>query len=296
MVGVAVELDDELVGWPEGVDLVAALDDGIRLRAGDSMSVEEGEEAVLELGAGGLMSGRAEVGERFGELRCPRVTPSPRACERAVDRRDVEFPESIGLRQALGELVGRQDRGQVDQRAGQGRDRDPVEFRDVVVGQHAPPIDLNPQLARALPDCRDVDPRRVRGPNAVQHGGMPMTQHRTGADGQHRREPKPLPSELSMPDGVDARVELHEPPVGKPNLDHRGCDAGCQDLPPGDHTVLAVGKLRNRTITMRSVSLHLLYRCRFTVLGHAAHSGGRGRTVGAWFVAILWGSGVGFGS
>lgn len=51
MVGVPVELDDEPAVRPEDVDL-AALDDYVRLRAGEPGGVAQVEEPPLELGAG----------------------------------------------------------------------------------------------------------------------------------------------------------------------------------------------------------------------------------------------------
>jgi hypothetical protein len=49
--GVAVELDDQPLLSPGGVDL-HSLDDGVRLRARQVVCVEEGEEAGLELASG----------------------------------------------------------------------------------------------------------------------------------------------------------------------------------------------------------------------------------------------------
>jgi len=48
VVGPAVELDDELVLWPESVDLVAG-DVLVDQRAWEPVPVDEGEERVLEM-------------------------------------------------------------------------------------------------------------------------------------------------------------------------------------------------------------------------------------------------------
>jgi hypothetical protein len=52
VVGVAVELDDEPLVAPHGVDLVAG-DALVDLGAGEAVAVDEAEELVFEDGAGG---------------------------------------------------------------------------------------------------------------------------------------------------------------------------------------------------------------------------------------------------
>jgi len=110
----AVGLGDEHRRGPEEVDLVA-VDGRVDERPRQAVSAEQGEEALLELGAG-------EVGLRRGERRHRRAQ-APRGAAGELgqalrDRHGVEEPQHLRPMAHPLEAVGGEDGGEVDEGAG----------------------------------------------------------------------------------------------------------------------------------------------------------------------------------
>ena len=70
-----------------------------------------------------------------------------------------------------------------------------------------------------------------------------------------------------MPDRVDAAVEGDQVAGSRSAIDHRGGEAGCQQLSPSHHAVLPSGEASNHAVFVRNVNLTSLTDVRFTLLG-----------------------------
>jgi hypothetical protein len=118
----AVELDDEPLGGPDGVDGVGA-DRLVGQRPGERVGVEEGEELDLEVAPGECLAEVAAVDDR---LQCSCPPASGVACEEGIEGERAREAAVLRLVDGAFELVRSQDRGEVEQGAGGGGDRDAV--------------------------------------------------------------------------------------------------------------------------------------------------------------------------
>ena len=110
----AVEFDDELVLSVDGVDFVAG-DVLVELGEREAVALEEADEAVFEVGAGGALLGRESCGAAAWI-----------AGEEGGQIGGGDEPEDLGLVEGPGELGGVEDVGEVDEGAKGSGHGDPV--------------------------------------------------------------------------------------------------------------------------------------------------------------------------
>jgi hypothetical protein len=121
MKGLAVELDDQALPGPEGVDLVAEnVDVGLAGRK-LSLTAKEGK-TLLEVGS------RSDGIARFLDQLSDRTLGPPPSSSRAYvfQRSHFEQPKAVCLFEAAPEPPEIDDFGEVEECAGQARDRNPI--------------------------------------------------------------------------------------------------------------------------------------------------------------------------
>ncbi|HEX3174546.1 MAG TPA: hypothetical protein VHQ43_10085 [Solirubrobacterales bacterium] len=74
-----------------------------------------------------------------------------------------------------------------------------------------------------------------------------MAEQRPLVAGEHRGEPPSPLSDPGMPDRKRFTVKPVQPPVSQPTLDRRIPHSELEQLPPADHSMLALRQLRHRT-------------------------------------------------
>ena len=138
------------------------------------------------------------------------------------------------------ELCGRQGRGEVEQGARDGGDRDVVERRGVQVVELRS-VDGD---ARALPaggdGDRDLGRRRRSADEPQQVGVGAVAQERALAAGEHGGHVVAADRWRGVAESVDAAVDAAQPPVMQPALDAVAVDAGFVELLDRDPAVLAI--------------------------------------------------------
>jgi hypothetical protein len=151
----AVGLDDEAVRRPVEVWVepwvVWGGEREVGLRLGEARLAYERQESGLELAAGqlGLLGRRARQG------RSPSVPVRP--AQALGDRRVVVELQALGLRQRALEAVGLHGRREVEERSGDGGDRDAVVGGGVLGGEGAGGVQPNATHAVATARRGDVD-------------------------------------------------------------------------------------------------------------------------------------------
>ena len=218
------------------------------------MAPEEGEERPLEVALGDPGADGALVEDR----------PEGSDASAAVGRRDqlaenapVGAGLDLGLLERVTQRVGTQDRGEVQERALDGRDRDAVDDRDLVRRQrHA----MEPHTGRSPPARRprDVDQCRRAAPDPAQvrRGGMTERGIRTARE--HEAEQLRLRAQRAMTHRVDPVVHLVQGAGPDPVPQRSPPDAQLGELRTRDQTVLALGDRRHtriRTYVVRIVDL-----------------------------------------
>ena len=148
------------------------------------MAPEEGEERPLEVALGDPGADGALVEDR----------PEGSDASAAVGRRDQLAEDApvgagldLGLLERVTQRVGTQDRGEVQERALDGRDRDAVDDRDLVRRQrHA----MEPHTGRSPPARRprDVDQCRRAAPDPAQVRRGCMTERGIRTAREHEAE------------------------------------------------------------------------------------------------------------
>jgi hypothetical protein len=124
VVGAAVELDDHARFAPNGVDfdpLAAYLQPDVGLWARQARPVHQGQEAPLQVALGGLRTQRPCL-QCCPQLRGPRAALVARYQGNQGSR--VGQPQRLSSFERPVELVELEDRGEVEQRAGDGGDGD----------------------------------------------------------------------------------------------------------------------------------------------------------------------------
>jgi hypothetical protein len=195
-VGGSVELDDS--ARPGEVDLDAGDPrvDGWLRQVGN-----KGEEAVLQ-----RASCAGSVGlERL--LEAVEVRAAVGAGHRFARSEAVEQLVVCGLMDHVRELVGGEDVGQVDERAGHGRDRDAVEGGDVARVEVAGRVETEALLRRAATRCQHVNLADGPPPRLPQRRRAETAQRRTFTGGEHGRHVLALLRQPLVSDGVYASVD-----------------------------------------------------------------------------------------
>ena len=153
MRGSAVGFDDGLLVAPEEVDL-DLFDPRVHFGAGQLRIEDEGEEPLLELGAGDVRLSYLQPFDGF----CDRPRASPFGSgQLLIEGMHVEEAEVLGsVDEALG-LVRRERGGDVDEGAGDGGDRQPIALGHVSLLQ--PSVDSDPRRRPGAREGADVELR-----------------------------------------------------------------------------------------------------------------------------------------
>lgn len=239
---VARPVDPEAVGLhgqpplrPAEVELPAVLI-AVDLRARQLVVEAELEEERLEIAPRrGVV--RAEVGEERRQR--------GRARSRAVRGQDPHHLPVVVELQLLGpldraaQLVRGHDRGEVEERAGDGRERQAVVLGDLPALE-VDAVHAQVALATAAAPRRDrrLDERAAPRPQPPLARGAPMAQHRVVADVEQRGEDMALPPQLRVTQRVDPAPHGDQPPVPQPVVDPARAQPQREQLPPGDDPML----------------------------------------------------------
>jgi hypothetical protein len=145
-------------------------------------------------------------------------------------------------------MVGRDDDGEIEQRARHGGHRHAAFDRALRRRQIARAVD---DPARSLPDPaatrrRHLDERAAPWPDPPQSSRAAMAEDGLVADRQHGREQTALPTQLRMPDGVHATFEPQQPARRQPVVDRIRPEPEPEQLSPRHHTVLARREVLDR--------------------------------------------------
>ncbi len=167
---------------------------------------------------------RTQVGERGAHRGVPAAGAPARPREHRLQRRHVEQPVAVGLVQRLREVIGGQDRREVDQRPLDRRHRQPVDARHLGLRERGA-VETDAIRSDALTGDGDVGVAVVRGAEPVQPRGVTMTQHRPAASGEQRRDADASADQAAVPDGVDAAMEFDEMATSKAVSHHRRREA-----------------------------------------------------------------------
>jgi hypothetical protein len=192
----AVGLDHQLLVRPEGVNL-ATVDADVRLWPWQPVSLAQAHNAILE--------------RRFGARRpniVHQTTERLEAAAAAAPRIDLlqgthlQKPKSIRLLERSGECLLVADLCDVEERSGNGRDRDFVDDR-LLIPMHTAFVNDD---AVSGPATGRKDFRRAPPNQTPQRGRTPVAEQGTVATGKHGGEPLasliyPIPAQ-----GVDAAM------------------------------------------------------------------------------------------
>jgi hypothetical protein len=96
-----------------------------------------------------------------------------------------------------------------------------------------------------------------------------MTQHRTRAGGQDRRQPVTLPGQHAVPDRVDAAMDDVQQASRDTVIDRLGADSHPDQLRPRHQTMLSVRPRRDHSIQRSSVRFTPYFGVKRTLDRHA---------------------------
>jgi hypothetical protein len=125
---VAIELGDQVVLGPEAIDQ-APVDKDVGLRVGEPMVAQKLQEMALELGLGPgrlvseLVSDRTEGGSALA---------AAAAGQESIEGAEIEKVSPLNLFHECAQALGMEGLRPIEQRAGQGGDRDPIDDRAVI--------------------------------------------------------------------------------------------------------------------------------------------------------------------
>lgn len=208
--GKAVQLNDQLLMGPEGVDLEAC-NRGVGNRSGQALFLTEHDEAVLQWRAGRhRLPGSRDQTLHWPQGAAPGVTGTD-----VLDRADLEQAQPVRL--LKGALVGLlvDDLGQVEEGASNGGDRDSVYYGTVAWVYPAPMDDHAVFTSAAV--GQDFD-RRAGANQSPKGGGTAVAQQRTVTACKYGRQPVASHGQPSVANGVDTLMEQVEAAVLYPAL------------------------------------------------------------------------------
>jgi hypothetical protein len=127
---------------------------------------------------------------------------------------------------------------------------------------------------------RDVDPRKHHDP--PQRGGRPVAQHRPGAAGEDRCHPAPFSRDHVVARGVNSAVKGLESTASQSKVDRIRPDAELEQLPAGEHPVLASREAEHRLVRIRNLTFAAYVPVNVRRVGHEAEFGARHVTGWLW--------------
>src|SRR4051812_18236659 len=178
---VAVELRDQSFAGPQRVDGEPG-DGDVYRRHRHAVAVAEREKSRLEHRPG-VDQRRAPVGEEVAEHL--EAVPAVAARAGGLQRHEVEQPQPLRFVEGPLDVARPNDLREVEERAGDGGDRDAVVDGAVVRVQRAHAVDVDFRT-RAHGPRRDHVDLRARGlPKTPERSGVPIAEHRAGPAREH---------------------------------------------------------------------------------------------------------------
>ncbi len=241
----AVQLDDQLGGGPEDVDLVAE-DVDVGLAGWDAVCIAEALEAILERGAG------PRCGAGFGEEPTDRLQGVAAVAPLADELDSSQLQQLEPIRFLPGPLEPSKVHhfGEVKERAGDGSDRNAILLRSFIVTVKAAAVkaDARPPPA-ALVAAGRGDVYWATAPHQPpKRGGVRVAQNSSFAAGEDGTEPASALTDQSVADCVGAAIDLVKASYGQPPLDRTIPDPDRRELPLRHHPVLTRRKCRKRPL------------------------------------------------
>lgn len=241
----AVELDDDALATPEGVDLdepIAQRQVRIEPRARKTGAVAQREKPLLEAAA-------RDAGRRPREGGAQRRDPAAfrDAIHGVVDGTGIEEAQHLGLVHRPVERVRGEDAGEVDERPRDGRDRDATDDGGVRRGEDANAVHVDAGPASGTASHRaDLVVRTIGRAHAPCGRRAAMAQDGALAAREHRGHPAPVGREQRVADGIDASVHAVQPTTRNAMRDPTGTQAQRPQLPRRHDAVLTCGELSQR--------------------------------------------------
>jgi len=134
-----------------------------------------------------------------------------------------------------------QDRGEVEERPGNGRDPDAAMDGDLV-GRQARTVKVDTSASVEAARRGDIDEGPQGAQNLPESTGGTMAQKRVRSAGQDGRHPTSLADDRPVTDRVDATVKLVEATVRDASVDRLATEAELEELAPRDRAVLSLRK------------------------------------------------------
>jgi hypothetical protein len=127
---------------------------------------------------------------------------------------------------------------------------DAVDLGDItrIEVAHTVHIDARP-TARAAAHHRDIDVAPVVRADAPEPRCTPVAQDRVWPTRQNGSHEDTTPFEAATTDGIDAFVDPMQPARRIPPLHSGGRKAPFEELPKGDHSMLAIRQIRQFSVT-----------------------------------------------
>lgn len=166
------------------------------------------------------------------------------AAQQPLDRLQVEQAKALGLLEGALELGGGENLGEIEQRAGDRGDRDPVPQGAVLGVEASRAMDAEPGLVMAAAsDCGDVDEARGEGEQVPQRTAIAMAQQGARPAREDCGHPAALGGQSRVAYGVDAAVEGLEPFGCEAAADVVSRESQAGELLVRNHSMLVGGEL-----------------------------------------------------
>jgi hypothetical protein len=240
----AVELDDQTLRRPKGVDL-AIEDADVEARIRKMLGATEASKALLERGASGE---RRLCGVEQWADQLQGASPVPSNAD-PLDLLQLQQPQAIRLLPRRVQNVPIDGFGEVEEGSSdRGHGHPPVHAAIGVL--YAAFMDAYPRPASA-PGRRHFDRAAIAGQSPAG-GGAPMAEHGPISTGQDGRHPLRVRAQAPHPDCVDAAMHAAQTPFLDAPSDGPHTEAGREQLLPGEDPVLTARQLRERTLAHRA--------------------------------------------
>jgi len=171
------------------------------------------------------------------------------AGEEGIEGAEIQELQILGALQRPGEVVGRDDGGEVEQGPRPCRGRDAVDGGRFLFAELAWAMDVDPGMPAGGPVGHgDIDQGAIAGPQTPQGGGVAVAEHGARTAGQDGGHPPGVQGEAPMTDRVHPAVQRMQAPTAHPQLDGALPEAQREQLGAADHPVLGLGEDRDRPV------------------------------------------------
>jgi hypothetical protein len=251
----AVDLDDEPLRLPQGIDLEAG-DGHVDRRPRQPTFPADTQECLLEVRAGGRRG--ICVLKQCGERSQP--VPARAPVHQLLNGVQAEELASVRLRERTLEQIGAEGFRQVEQGARHARHRDAVATGAIVEMELAHKVEPQSGPARpGAPGDGHVDRGLRRVADAPERSGGAMREDSVGPVREDGRHPPPRRRDCAMPDRIDAHVHAMQASDVKAMLDRASPEPEVNELTARHHSALTSRDLCQcqRTWSVSSTSLML---------------------------------------